>query len=225
MDAEWFWIWMNRCSDLSVLNIRFRSICLRIDSDLFGLKIYFGFVRIEVSDWVGLIFKRFSTWNSKRFTDWFGLIHIDSDTDIGIIRNNSDWLELNSYPRLFPEKRFKINPTQSDSIRYFYPVESKLIRNKFSVWVNQNQSGRGIILNLNESVFGLIRIHPYWIFGLDLSVSALILIHSDCKFTSDSFGLSRINFQTFFNMKFKKFFWLVGINSHWLGYKYRNNSK
>ena len=43
------------------------------------------------------------------------MIHLGSDTDIGINRNSSDWLGINYYPILSPgsidEKRSKINPT------------------------------------------------------------------------------------------------------------------
>ena len=45
----------------------------------------------------------------------------------------------------FVGKRLKINPTQSDSIHNFYPKESERIRSKFSIRMNQNQSGHGLI--------------------------------------------------------------------------------
>ena len=39
------------------------------------------------------------------------MIHIGSDTDIGMDRNSSDWLGMNSYPILLPEmsKKFPKN--------------------------------------------------------------------------------------------------------------------
>ena len=80
---------------------------------------------------------------------------------------------------MFVEKRLKINPTQFDLILDFYPNESERFRSKFSIRMNQNQSGHGLIFNSNKSVFGLIRIQLDWIFGLVQSVSGLILIHSD----------------------------------------------
>ena len=112
----------------------------------------FRFMWIKVSDWIGLsginLQAFFNKRDSKRFSDWFGLIRIDFYTDIGMIRNSSDWLGLNSYPKLSPgfgisfvEKRWKINPSQSYSIRDFYPNESERIRNQFSIRMNQNQSG------------------------------------------------------------------------------------
>ena len=83
-----------------------KSIHIRIDSDSFGLQIYFGFIRIEVSDWIWLRRINFQAFfnkrNSKRFSDWVELIRIASDTDIGIIRNSSDWLGMNSYPKFSP---------------------------------------------------------------------------------------------------------------------------
>ena len=47
---------------------------------------------------------------------------------------------------------WKMNPTQSVSIRDSYPNESKRIRGKFPIRMIQNQSGRGLISNPNESV-------------------------------------------------------------------------
>ena len=38
--------------------------------------------------------------DTKRSSDWFGMIRIGLDTDIGMNRNSSDWLEINSYPIL-----------------------------------------------------------------------------------------------------------------------------
>ena len=184
------WFWFVRIEHLH-----------RIRSDLFGSK-----SRIE-SDWVGLIFKRFST---KDIWICFGLIRIGSDTDIGMIRNNSDRFGMNSYPRLIPGKRFKINPIQSDSIRDLYPNKSERIRSKFLIWMNQNRV---------ENLFIRIDINPW---------PDLILICSDWKFTSNSFGLSRINFQIFFNKKdskrFSDCFGLIRIDSDTDIGMIRNNS-
>ena len=44
----------------------------------------------------------FNKRDSKRFSNRFILIRIGSDTDIGMIRNSSDWLGMNSYPNLSP---------------------------------------------------------------------------------------------------------------------------
>ena len=38
----------------------------------------------------------------KRFSDWFGMIRIGSDANIGMNRNSSDWFGINSYPILSP---------------------------------------------------------------------------------------------------------------------------
>ena len=98
-------------SDSFRLNIRFRSIRIRIDSDSFGLKIYFRFFRIHSDRSLGLSQINFQAFFNKRdlkhFLDWFGLIRIGSDADIGIIRNSSDWLGRNSYPKFSPETLFR----------------------------------------------------------------------------------------------------------------------
>ena len=64
----------------------------------------FGFIRIDVSKLIGL--SRIDFWpffikrDTKSFSDWFGLIRIGSDTDIGMNRNSSDWLGMNFNPIL-----------------------------------------------------------------------------------------------------------------------------
>ena len=65
---------------------------------------WFRFIRIDVSELVGL--SRMDFWSffiklyTKRFSDWFVIIRIGSDTDIGMNRNSSDWLGMNSNPIL-----------------------------------------------------------------------------------------------------------------------------
>ena len=52
---------------------------------------WFGFIRIDVSELIGL--SRIDFWpffikrGTERFSDWFGMIRIGSDTDIGMNRN------------------------------------------------------------------------------------------------------------------------------------------
>ena len=88
-DSNWFW-----------LKIRFGSIRARIDLDWFGL------IRIVASDYIGLDWIEFLPFfikrATKRLSDWFWMIRIGSDTDIGMNRNSSDWLGMNSYPILSP---------------------------------------------------------------------------------------------------------------------------
>ena len=89
------------------LNIRL-SIRVRIDFHSSGLIIHFGFIQIKFLDSIGLIWNNFQAFfnkrDAKRFPDWFGLIRIGSDTDIGMIRNSSDWLGMSySYPKLSSE--------------------------------------------------------------------------------------------------------------------------
>ena len=40
----------------------------------------------------------------KLSLDWFEMIRIGSDTDIGMNRNSSEWLGMNFYPKLLPGK-------------------------------------------------------------------------------------------------------------------------
>ena len=47
------------------------------------------------------------------------MIRIGSDTDIGINRNSSDWLGMNSYPILSPGRLFNINSSGQFSKLYF----------------------------------------------------------------------------------------------------------
>ena len=83
-----------------------RSIRARIDSDWKFTVDSFGFIRVEVSNGIGLnrinfqVFFNKRDW--KRFSDWFGLIRIGTDTDIGMIQNISDSI--------------RFNPNESDSI-------------------------------------------------------------------------------------------------------------
>ena len=172
--SDWFWFiqienLLRIHSDSFGLNILFRSIRVRLilihsdwkfTSDSFGLNILFNqsvsdwfvFIRIEVSDLIGLsrvnfqpffikrVLKRFSDWfglirirsdsfgfiwihsdrslglsrvnfkaffikwDWKRFSDWHGLIRIGSDKVFGMIRNSSDWLGMNSYPKIWPRQ-------------------------------------------------------------------------------------------------------------------------
>ena len=66
---------------------------------------WFGFIRIDVSELIGL--SRIDFWpffierNTKGFSDWFGMIRIGSDTG-GMNRNSSDWLGINFNPILSP---------------------------------------------------------------------------------------------------------------------------
>ena len=92
-DTDWFSIRMNQCLDWFGLNIRFRSVCVRIDYDNIGLKIYFRFIRIEVLDWVGWIFKCFPYWKNPRVIFGRGK-HEEIREDFQIPRGNRQVREL-----------------------------------------------------------------------------------------------------------------------------------
>ena len=71
---------------------------IRIDQEW---KLGFGLVRIHLnwclrinrikSDWFLTVFHQT---RSKRFSDWFGMIHIGSDTYIGIFLIDSEWISI-----------------------------------------------------------------------------------------------------------------------------------
>ena len=107
---------MNPCQSETKFSIR-----LNRSSNSFRLKACFGFIRIVASnvlvlgriDFLPFFIKR----DTKSFLDWFGMICIGSDTDIGMNRNSSDWFRMNSYPILSPGKsaegiKFKFFPKQ-----------------------------------------------------------------------------------------------------------------
>ena len=92
-------VWINRSSNwFGLISIK------KLVSD------WVGFIRINVSELIGL--SRIDFWlfsikrDTKRFSDWFGMICIGSDTDIGMNRNSSDWLVMNFNPILLPRFLF-----------------------------------------------------------------------------------------------------------------------
>ena len=89
------------------------SVWINPSSDWFGLiwienfiSDSFWFNRIDVTELIGL--SRIDFWpffikqDTKRFSDWFGMIRICSNSDIGMNRNSSDWLGINFNPILSP---------------------------------------------------------------------------------------------------------------------------
>ena len=83
--SDWFW-----------LKIRIENLV----SDCFWL------MRIVVSELIGSsridFLPFFIKQDTKRFSDWFGIIRIGLDTDIRMNRNSSDWLGMNFNPILSP---------------------------------------------------------------------------------------------------------------------------
>ena len=137
----------------------------------------------------------------------------------------SIWLNL-----INSEKPIRMNPNQSET--------------KFAIQINPNQSDLGLMktefsirINANESKVGMNRIDSDWKFGLHQSEIGLIRIDLDCKLGlglvlihSDwCLGLNRIKsnwFMTGFHQtRYKTFFGLVRNDSHWLGFRYRNESE
>ena len=104
---------MNPRSEWFGLILIENSVLINSSSDWFGLiwienlvSDSFRFIRIDVSELIGS--SRIDFWpffikrDTKRFSDWFGMIHIGSNTDIGMNRNSSDWLGMNFNPILSP---------------------------------------------------------------------------------------------------------------------------
>ena len=161
------------------------------------------------------------------------MIRIGSGTDIGMNRNSSDWLGMNSYPILSPGLVWwKTVKNKSGLIRLIPRHQSKWIR------TNPKSSFQSRLIRINpgldrskpnfpsESIriiptsdsFGLIlfesfraRIDQDWKLGF-----GLVRIHSDWFL-----GINRIRsdrFLTVFHqMSNKTFLRLVRNDSHWLG--------
>ena len=116
-------IWINQISDWSKPNFQSKSIRMNPRSEWSGLMLikssiwisprsdwfgliwignlvsdWFGFIRIDVSELIGLT--RIDFWpflikrDIKRFSGWFRMIRIGSNTDIGMNQNSSDWLGM-----------------------------------------------------------------------------------------------------------------------------------
>ena len=113
------------------------SIRMNPRSELFELKIGFdqsklGLIRIY-SDWIGL--SRIDFWpffikrDTKRFSDWFEMIRISSDTNIEINRNSYDLLGLNSNQKILPGKlTLKMNPFLCPAATVFFWILSDSIK-------------------------------------------------------------------------------------------------
>ena len=130
---------------------------------------WFLFIRIVASDWSGLgridFLPFFIKRVTKRFPDWFGMIRIGSDMDIGMNRNSSDWLGMNSYP----------TRTNSDW--------------EFSL--DQSELGLISVENLASNWFGFIQIVVSDWFGLGRIDFLPFFMKQVTKRFSDVFGMNR----------------------------------
>ena len=106
---------INPSSEWSKPNFQSESIRIIPTLKLFGLiwienlvSDWFGFIRNDVSELTGLsriyFLMFFIKRDTKRFSDWFGMIRIGSDIDMGMNRNSSDSLGMNFNPILSPGK-------------------------------------------------------------------------------------------------------------------------
>ena len=64
----------------------------------FSIRINPSYLKLNRIDFLPFFVKR----DTKSFSDCFGMIHIGSDTDIGMNWNSSGCLGMNSYPILSP---------------------------------------------------------------------------------------------------------------------------
>ena len=98
--SDWIRVWMDLDWKFCLDQPESGLILIRSDEKLDS----------DSSDW-SLILSRinfqmiFNKRDWKLFSDWFGLIRSVSDTDFGMLRNRSNWLGMNSYPKFSP-KRF-----------------------------------------------------------------------------------------------------------------------
>ena len=155
-----------------------------------------------------------------------------------------------SLAKVSDRNSFRANQNYFDSFRSFYPSQCessrtnpknvlylicwKMVKNRSDlIRFNPRQQSKWIrnqVFNPNISEVGMIRINSDWKFGLDQSengyirIENLVRIHLDC-----CLGLNRIRSDRFFTIfhqtRFKTFFGLVQNDSHWLGYRYRNESE
>ena len=88
------------------------------------------FIQIEFSDWIELSRINFKEIFNKRdwkiCSNWYGLILMGSDTDIGMIRNNKFWFARNEF--LSETFTRDIYPSQFESIR----TDPKIVFNLIS---------------------------------------------------------------------------------------------
>ena len=192
---------------------------IQIDSDWkFGLdQSELDFIRIEdlarihsdsclrlnriKSDWFSTFFIQRYT---KRFSCWFVMIRIGSNTDIEINRYISDWLGMNFNPIFSPgsrlmkhgQKSIWLNPNQVFNLNY---SELGLIQTEFSIRINPN-----------ECEVGIIRMDSDLKFGLDQSELGIIQIENLVRIW---FGFIRIESDWFLTVyhkiRYKSFFGLV----------------
>ena len=181
---------------------------LRSRSDSFGQK-----SRIE-SDWVGLIFKLFSTneiqnvfrigsyWFALtriQISEWFGIaliqsehwfIRIGNQSVSGLILIHSNWKFTSySFGFIWTEVSDWIGLSRIKFQAIFNKLDSKFFSDWFALARIQISEWFGIALIQSDSIQMNPNQSEHWFTRIgNQSVSGLILIHSDWKFTSYSFG-------------------------------------
>ena len=155
-------------------------------------------------------------------TELFRFISISVSEPMQIIPKQSE-KRFVSHLMKNGRKSIWLNSINSETSIWMNPNESEAIWNQY---LNPDQSDLGFIqtefsirINPNESKVGMIRIDLDWNFGFGLD-----RIHSDW-----CLGINRIKADWFLTVihqtRYKTFFGLVRNDSHWLGYRYRNESE
>ena len=115
---------------------------------------WFGLIRIRSglrtwfrigSDWY-LGINRIDFWSffikhdTKRFSDWFRMIRIGSDTGIGMNRNSSDWLGMNFNPILSLGwyMKFNVHSYSYDLVVKFNILMYIKIENITNIYIKHN---------------------------------------------------------------------------------------
>ena len=145
---------------------------------------------------------------------------IQTEFSIRINLNQSEVKNRSNLIRFNPRRQSEwirnqiLNPNQS---------EVWLIQNEFSIRINSNHFNHGFIRIDYDWKFGFGSFRP-WIDSDWKSCHGLVRIHSD-----SCLGLNRIRSDRFFTIfkqtSYKTFFGLIRNDSHWLGYRYRNESE
>ena len=161
----------------------------------------FRFIRSDVSELIGLSRINFWTFfikrDTKRFSDWFGMIRVGSDTDIEINRNSFDWLGMNFLTafRWFQEQNCFVGCIKLYGLNLLF-----IWPNSFA-WVIQSLCSNSFI-NLTKNVFILLQ---YKIFGsiqqilFLLAQQSYLTVWNTCLVESEKKLL--LNYQNIFNQK------------------------
>ena len=133
---------------------------------------------------------------------------IPNNSDLGFIRIDSDW----KFSLDQSDLNWVNNPNEPEPIRHqvFNPNQTDLglIQTELSIRINPNESEVGMIrIDLDWKLgFGLVWTYSHWFLGINRIKSHWFLT-------------------VFHQTRYITFIGLVRNDSHWLGYRYRNESE